>query len=87
MKTDAYYREQLRKECDEWEKLRSRTQEMWEGTNSNDVLYESELGYKLLWYPVTNSHPHLGMFTLLKTFLEVPSNFCVATRMLDVCVQ
>lgn len=46
---------------------------MWEGTN-NDELYESELGYKLHWYSVINAHPHLGMFALLKTFLEATSN-------------
>lgn len=29
LKTNAYYTEQLRQEYDEWEKLRSRIQEMW----------------------------------------------------------
>lgn len=31
-----------------------------------------------------NSHPHLGIFVLLKTFLEAPFKFSVATRTLDV---
>lgn len=57
---------------------------MWVGVNSNKTLHESKLGYKLHWHPVTNSHLHLGMFTLLRTFLQAPSNFYVATRMLDV---
>ena len=45
---------------------------------------ESELGCKLHWYLVTNSHPHSGIFILLKTFLEAPFKFYVATRMLHV---
>lgn len=55
-----------------------------EGKNSNNALRESELGYKPYWHPVRNPHPYLGMFTLLKTFSDVPSHFHVATRMLDV---
>lgn len=57
---------------------------MQQGADGDNVFYESELGCKLHWYPVTNSHPHSGIFILLKTFLEAPFKFCVATRMLHV---
>lgn len=54
------------------------------GRTDSNALRESELGYKLHWHSVTNSHSYLGMFTMLNTFLEAPSNFYVATKMFDV---
>lgn len=47
LKTKTYYTELLRKKCDKWEKLRSRTQEIWEGTNNN-ALYEPSVSLNFI---------------------------------------
>lgn len=68
--------EQLRQECVEW-RLRSRMRGAG-GTDGDNA------SGSLSWIQ-SLTHLHLGRFTLLKTFLEAPSNFYVAWCVVFFC--